>query len=105
MKHLSRQRKHIVTEVIFSKKATANLIDQALYIFDRTQSIELSDKYLDNMKEFIITTLSVFSKAGRPSEELVPNTRKLVYKGYSIIYRIINDRIETLAVYRENLLK
>lgn len=103
MKRLSRQRKHIVIEVIFSKKATASLIDQALYIFDRTQSIELSDKYLDNMKEFIITTLSAFPKAGRPSEELALSTRKLVYQGYSIIYRIINERVEILAIYRENL--
>jgi len=101
--HLSRQRKHTVIEVVFSKKATVNLIDQALYIFDRTQSIELSDKYLDDMKEFIITILSAFPKAGRPSEDLATNTRKLVYHGYSIIYRISEDQIEILTLYKENL--
>ena len=96
---------HTVIEVVFAKKATANLIDQALYIFDRTQSIALSDKYLDDMKEFITTTLSAFPKAGRPSEDLATNTRKLVYHGYSIIYRINAERVEILAVYRENLPK
>lgn len=95
----------IVTEVVFSKKAAGNLIDQALYIFDRTQSTELSDKYLDGMKEFIITTLSTFPKAGRPSDELEPNSRKLVYQGYSIIYRLTEEQIEILIIYRENLPK
>ena len=92
-----------MTEVIFSKKATNNLIYQALYIFDRTQSIELSDKYLDDMKAFIVEMLSRFPKAGRPSDGLESNSRKLVYQGYSIIYRISEEQIEILIIYRENL--
>ena len=94
-----------MTEVVFSRKATENLIEQALYIFEQTQSIELSDRYLDDMKEFIVTMLSRFPKAGRPSEELAPDTRKLVYQGFSIIYRLSRDRVEILLIYRENLPK
>lgn len=105
MRHLNRRKKHIVIEVLFSKKATTNLIGHAFYIFERTQSIELSDKYLDDMKEFIVAMLSSFPKAGRPSDDLVPNTRKLVYQGYSIIYRISEDQIDILTLYRENLPK
>jgi plasmid stabilization system protein ParE len=55
------------------------------------------------MKEYIVTMLSSFPKAGRPSEELAPNTRKLVYQGYSIVYRIAQEHIEILTLYRENL--
>ena len=95
----------IVVEIVFSKKATDNLIDQALYIFERTQSIELSDKYLDNMKAFIVEILSRFPKSGRPSEDIAPSTRKLVYQGYSIIYKIADERVEILTIYRENLPK
>ncbi len=102
-KRLKRQRKHTVPKVIFSETATDNLISQALYIFEQSQSIELSDKYLDDMKEYIVTMLSSFPKAGRPSEELAPNTRKLVYQGYSIVYRIGQEYIEILTLYRENL--
>ena len=104
-KRLKRQRKHTVPKVLFSKTATDNLISQALYIFEQTQNIELSDRYLDDMKEYIVTTLSEFPKAGRPSEELAPNTRKLVYQGYSIIYRIAEKQIEILTIYRENMPK
>ena len=103
MRHLKRRRKPIVTKVVFSNKATKNLIDQALYIFDQTQSVELSDKYLDNMKNYIVEILSKFPKSGRPSDDITPNTRKLVYQGYSIIYREHNERVEILTLYRENL--
>jgi plasmid stabilization system protein ParE len=94
-----------VLNVVFSNTASNNLISQALYIFEQTQSIALSDKYLDGMKEYIVSILSAFPKAGRPSAELAPHTRKLVYQGYSIIYRVGQERIEILTLYRENLPK
>ena len=103
MKHLRKQRKHTVHKIVFSKTASERLIGQALYIFKQTQSIELSDNYLDGMKVFIESTLSVFPKAGRPSEDIASDTRKLVYQGYSIIYRIGENQIEILTIYRENL--
>ena len=92
-----------MTEIVFSKTATKNLISQAKYIYEQTNNVEFSDKYLDKMKTFIVEILSNFPKSGRPSEELAPNTRKLVYQGFSIIYRLNNKRIEILTIYRENL--
>ena len=105
MKHLKRQRKHIVNSIVFSRTAVENLISHSLYIFEQTQSVELSDKYLDEMKEYIITMLSTFPKAGRPSEEILTGSRKLVYQGYSILYRIGYEQIQILTIYRENLPK
>ncbi len=35
-KAFEEARKPIVTEIVFSKKAAQNLIDQALYIFEQT---------------------------------------------------------------------
>jgi len=92
-----------VTKVVFSQKAAQNLIDQALYIFEQTQSVELSDTYLDNMKNYIVEMLSKFPRSGRASDDIAPNTRKLVYQGYSIIYRETDERIEILTLYKENL--
>jgi len=57
------------------------------------------------MKHFIIEILTGFSKSGRPSDELYTQTRKLVYKGYSIIYRLSTEHIEILTIYRENIIK
>lgn len=92
-----------MTKVVFLKTATKNLISQAKYIYAQTKSLELSDKYLDKMKVFIVDILSTFPQSGRASEDLAPNTRKLVYQSYSIIYRITNVHIEILTIYRENL--
>jgi plasmid stabilization system protein ParE len=92
-----------VTEIIFSKKATRNLVKQAKYIYSQTKSIEITDRYLDKMKTYIIEILSNFPKSGRPSDDLCKDTRKLVYQGFSIIYRLNSDKAEILTIYRENL--
>ena len=91
-----------MTKVIFSKTATKNLIAQAKYIYEQTQNINAANKYLDKMKTFIVEMLSNFPKSGRPCEDIAPNTRKLVYQGFSIIYRLTETRAEILTIYREN---
>ena len=104
MMRLKRQKVATVHSVIFSKIAAERLIEQALYIHEQTQNEELADRYLDDMKRFIILTLCSFPEAGRPCEELTQGSRKLVYKGYSIIYQINDKQIEVLTIYRENLI-
>jgi len=91
-----------VTKVVFSKTATKHLINQAKYIFEQTNDIKKADAYLDKMRLFIVEMLSHFPKSGRPSEDIAKDTRKLVYQGFSIIYKLSKDRSEILAIYREN---
>lgn len=75
------------------------------YIYKRSRSKEITKAYLQKLKEYIITTLKSFPQAGRPSDEIYPDSRKLVYQGYSIIYRynIKMQTITILTLYRENL--
>jgi plasmid stabilization system protein ParE len=100
---LREQKVLTLTKILFSNRASKNLIAQAKYIYEQTNSVELSDKYLNKMKTFIVEMLSKFPKSGRPSEQLAPNTRKFVYQGFSIIYRLSGERVEILTIYRENL--
>ena len=102
---LRRQRTPIVHKLVFSKTAVANLVEQARYIFEQTKNEQVADRYLDKMKNYIVQTLSHFRKSGRPTEELSPNTRKLVYQGYSIIYRLSDTQIEILVIFKENMPK
>lgn len=92
-----------MAKIVFSKKAIQNLLDQAQYIYSQTKNPDIADAYLDKMKNFIIEMLSKFPYSGRPSEDIAPNTRKLVYQGFSIIYRINDEQVEILTLYRENL--
>ncbi|MBN2825799.1 MAG: type II toxin-antitoxin system RelE/ParE family toxin [Campylobacterales bacterium] len=75
------------------------------YIYERSQSKAITREYLKRLKGYIVSTLTLFPQAGRPSDEIYPNTRKLVYQGYSIIYQYNpNEKsITILTLYRENL--
>ena len=90
-------------KIEFSHKAYQRLDALADYIYEQSNSKKTTVTYIKNLRQYIVETLTHFPQAGRPSEELASNTRKLVYQGFSIVYRIANNRIEILTIYRENL--
>ena len=92
-----------MTKITFSQKAIDTLISQAKYIYELTLSLEKADNYFDEMEDYINHTLKVHPKLGRPAPELGFDVRKLVYKRYSILYRITSIEIEILTIYKENL--
>ena len=87
----------------FSQKAYQRLESLAEYIYQQSGSKKTTVAYIKKLRQYSIETLSHFPQAGRPSEALAPNTRKLVYQGFSIIYRVSDENIEVLTIYRENL--
>jgi len=103
MRYLKLPSILIVTKIVFTNEATNELISQASYIFKQTKNAENADSYLDDIKEFIISTLSMFPKAGRPVESFGKGIRKLVYQRYSILYIIKYNYIVILMIFRENL--
>ena len=90
-------------KIDFSKKAYQRLEALAEYIYQQSGSKKTTVSYVKKLRQYITQTLKAFPQAGRSSVELAPNTRKLVYQGFSIIYRISDERIEILTIYRENL--
>ena len=92
-----------MTKITFSQKAVDALLSQARYIYELTLDIKKADIYLDEMEDYISTTLRVHPKIGRPAPELGLGIRKLVYKRYSILYRMTEVQIEILTIYKENL--
>jgi len=93
-----------VTDVIFTKEATDNLISQALHIYELTFDAQKADTYLLTMKTHINQSLRYFPKLGRPAEEYGKNIRKLIHQRYTILYRILdNDKISIITIYKQNL--
>lgn len=90
-------------KINFSQKAYQRLEALAEYVYEQSGSKKATVSYVKKLRQYIIETLESFPQAGRPSEELAPNTRKLVYQGFSIIYCISDESIEILTIYRENL--
>lgn len=90
-------------KVLFSQKASNRLIEQAQYIFEQTKNAKKADAFLDTMESYITSVLNEYPKLGRAAPEYGTDIRKLVYKRYSILYRIDKDCIRILTLYRENL--
>ena len=92
-------------KIKFSQTAYNCLDAMAEYIYEQCASKPTTVRYLKKFKQYIIQTLELFPKAGRPADELKPKSRKLVYQGYSVIYRISEEQVEILLIYRENMPK
>lgn len=90
-------------KIEFTQNAYERLDALAAFIYEQSRSRKITAEYIKKIRTYIIETLTQFPQSGRPSDDLAPNTRKLVYQGFSIIYRMRNERIEILTIYKENL--
>jgi plasmid stabilization system protein ParE len=107
MKHLRwlRQSMSKTKVIVFSKKATFRLSKITDYIYTQSQSETIALAYMARLKEYVQNILLHFPESGRKAEEYGKGIRKLVYQGYSILYRIneIKERVEIVNIFRENL--
>jgi len=92
-----------VINVLFAENATNELTLQAQDIYKKTLNIEKADKFLLMMRRYIKETLTYFPRLGRSAEEFGSGIRKLIYQGYSILYKIDGNTIYVITIYRENL--
>jgi len=90
-------------EIHFTKKALDRLIEAALFIYERSGSIQKADRFMDELKECIEKMLGSFPRLGRPAPEFGEGIRKLVCRTFTVLYRIERDRIVVLTLFRENL--
>jgi plasmid stabilization system protein ParE len=100
-----RQSMRNIKTVVFSKKATYRLTKITDFIYTQTQSESMTLAYMSRLKEYIRDILIHFPESGRKCEEYGKGIRKLVYQGYSILYRLNEpkERVEIVNIFRENL--
>lgn len=94
-----------IKTIVFSKKAAFRLVKITDYIYKKSQSEAITFSYMARLKEYIYSILLHFPESGRKAEEYGKGIRKLVYQGYSILYRIneSKERVEIVNIFRENL--
>lgn len=94
-----------IKSIVFSKKATHRLTKITDYIYNQSQSETITLAYMARLKHYIFNILTQFPESGRKAEEYGKAIRKLVYQGFSILYRINEpkERIEIVNIFRENL--
>jgi len=59
--------------------------------------------YLKQFEQWLETVLGQFPESGTLMIEYGEHVRRIVYREYSFLYKITDDTIEILTVYRENL--
>ena len=101
MKHLIEYFQNMKIE--FTEESLQNLDEIAQYIYDETQSKNITSKHIRKLRPFIKASLIDFPKLGRPAEEFGINIRKLIYQRYCILYIIQEKGIDIITIYRENL--
>ena len=89
--------------IIFSPRAKQRLEDIAEYLYKQSLSKVFVRNYLNQFHDWLNTVLGQFPESGTKMPEYGENIRRVVYRKYSFIYRISDDCIEILTVYRENL--
>ena len=94
-----------IKNIVFSKKASQRLAKIADFIYDKSESKSIALAYMARLKQYIFNILTQFPESGRKAEEYGKKIRKLVYQGYSILYRVNEqkERIEIVNIFRENL--
>ncbi len=93
--------------IIFSPRAKERLADIADYLYQQDCSKPFVLNYLNRFESWLNKVLVQFPESGTPMPEYETDygkdIRRVVYQKYSFVYRIKNNTIEILTIYRENL--
>jgi len=94
-------------KIKFSPHAEQSLEDIADYLSQQNCSKKFVLKYLMQFKTWLKKVLLQFPESGIQVPELEikygKDIRRVVYQKYSFVYRVKNNTIEILTIYRENL--
>ncbi len=90
-------------QIKFTPTFLHRLFEISDFIYHQSESKTFTTKYITQLKEHIVLSLTTFPKLGRPAEEFGEDIRKLVHQKYSILYKIEKEYILVLTIYKENL--
>lgn len=89
--------------IVFSPRARQRMEEIADYLYQQQLSNEFVLDYLDRFETWLNTLLGEFPESGVPMPEYGDDIRRVVYRKYCFVYRLNNEVVEILTVYRENL--
>lgn len=89
-------------EIVFSPLAQQRFEELADYLYQQQVSKSFVLHYLTQFEIWLENILGMFPESGRLMPEFGVGVRRVVYREYSFVYRIEDDAIEILTIYREN---
>ena len=89
--------------IVFSPRAKQRMEEITDYLYQQNLSSEFVLDYMGRFESWLETLLGQFPESGIPCLEYGENVRRVAYNKYSFIYRLKDEVVEVLTVYRENL--
>ena len=89
--------------IVFSPRAIQRLEEIADFLYQQQLSSQFVLGYLNDIELWLEKVLPQFPESGTPMPEYGEGVRRICYQKYSFLYRLRNDAIEILTIYRENL--
>lgn len=89
--------------IVFSPRAQQRLDEIADYLYQQNLSGGFVRGYLNRFEVWLEKVLGQFPESGTPMPEFGEGIRRVVYEKFSFVYRVSEDRIEILTVFRGNL--
>jgi plasmid stabilization system protein ParE len=84
--------------ITWSREAGENLVDIEEFI--ARDSVERAVRFVDALIDHAEPILTDNPRSGRTVPEIGnPDIRELIFRGYRIVYRLNDDRIEILTVF------
>ncbi len=77
--------------ILYSDPALSHLDEIYYYIAVTNQSPENATRFMQRLDE-AISQLELFPEMGRARDDWEPGIRLFVYKGYAVLYRILEER-------------
>jgi plasmid stabilization system protein ParE len=89
--------------IVFSPRAQQRLEEIADYLYQQNCSNKFVTDYLNRFETWLNTVLLQFPESGTPMPEYGQGIRRIVYQKYSFVYRVNENSIEILTIYKDNL--
>lgn len=92
-------------KISFTRKAQSSLQALASYLLQQQLPTSFVRNHLENLRAAMVSLLETFPDAGVPTVVGAVTCRKLVVKGYNVLYQHESEfaRVIVLLVCRENI--
>ncbi len=90
-------------KIKFTPKFYQRLEEISDFISTESKSKRVTIGFVVKLKKHILISLTTFPKMGRPAEEFGKDIRKFAHKQYTILYKVQEEYILVITIYKENL--
>lgn len=90
----------MIYKIVVEPEAIADLINIKTYITEQDTKRK-ADTFISELKQQIKSLENMPQRCRKSFYTDIENTHDLIYKKYTIVYKIINDTVHILTIFRQ----